>query len=77
MVKLLPPKDSNIFIKIYWYIVLFVLGFALLKTSFELFKYLAYLFYSWCCYRVEDANNTFYNYQTNSNIPERISFFKK
>ena len=59
--KILPPKNYNIFIKIYWYALLFVLGFALLKTSIELFKYLAYLFYSWCvsikyCKFVNDAN---------------------
>lgn len=75
--KLLPPKNYNIFIKILWYALLFILGFALLKTSIEFIKYLTYLFYAWCCYRVEDANNTFHTYQTKSNIPEHLSFFKK
>jgi len=65
MVKLLPPKDYNIFIKILWYLLLIVILFTLVKTSIDLFKNLAVMFYVWCCYRVTDANEHFYTYTKN------------
>lgn len=75
--KILPPKNYNIFFKILWYVLLFIIGFTLIKTSIDIIKYFVILFYAWCCYRVEDANNTFHTYKTSSNIPEHLSFFKK